>query len=579
MFTRVKKSGRYQYVQIVRNQRIDGKVRQQVMVTLGRLDELQESGQLDSLMRSCARFSEHAAVIDAISGNQVAPSATRHIGPALVFERLWSEVGMPRLIANLLRTRKFEFPMERAIFLTVLHRLMVSGSDRAAEQWCRSQAIEGIEDLQLHHLYRAMGWLGESLPDDDAALSNQRTTEPESSSAKSAVESALNPLPQRATVRTRKDLMEERLFAQRRDLFTDIEMVFFDTTSVYFEGEGGESIGQRGFSKDHRPDLKQMVVGVVLDNQGRPICSELLPGNTTDSKTLLPVIDRLRLRFGIRKICVVADRGMISEEIIRELTARQLQFILGARLRAVKEIREQVLSRPGRYHEVHGPRQLSHDPSPLKVKEVCVDDRRYVVCHNEEQALKDQHDREAILAGLADKLKRGSKSLVGNKGYRRYVRETARGSFSIDTEKVTSEARFDGKWVLRTNTDLPSADVALKYKDLLVVESLFRNMKSVLDSRPLYHKCDDTIRGHVFCSFLALVLMNELQTRLVDRGWTVERNRLIDDLQELQELTLQVHDKSFVVRTPPPGNAGKALQAVGVAPGPTIRRGDHYLTP
>ncbi len=532
MFTRVKTSGRYQYVQIVRNQRIDGKVRQQVMVTLGRLDELQESGQLDSLMRSCARFSEHAAVIDAISGNQVAPSATRHLGPALVFERLWSEVGMPRLIADLLRTRKFEFPMERAIFLTVLHRLMVSGSDRAVEQWCRSQAIEGIEDLQLHHLYRAMGWLGEPLPDDDAALSTQRPTEPESLSAKS-VETALNPLPQRATERTRKDLMEERLFAQRRDLFTDIAMVFFDTTSVSFEGEGGESIGQRGFSKDHRPDLEQMVVGVVLDNQGRPICSELLPGNTTDSKTLLPMIDRLRLRFGIK----------------------------------------QVLSRPGRYHEVHGPRQLSHDPSPLKVKEVCVDDRRYVVCHNEEQALKEQHDREAILAGLADKLKRGARSLVGNKGYRRYVRETARGSFSIDTEKVTSEARFDGKWVLRTNTDLPSADVALKYKDLLLVESLFRNMKSVLDSRPLYHKCDDTIRGHVFCSFLALVLMNELQTRLVDRGWTVEWNRLIDDLQELQELTLKVHDKSFVVRTPPQGNAGKALQAVGVAPGPTIRRG------
>jgi transposase len=554
MFARVKKSGRYQYVQIVENQRIDGKVRQQVLSTLGRLDQLHDSGHLDGLLVSLAKFSQHSAVLAAFRSDRVKPSPTRHVGPALVFEKLWDQIGMPKLLESLLRDRKFEFAVERAIFVTVLHRLMVSGSDRAAEQWCRSQAIQGIEELHLHQFYRAMAWLGEELPAEQAKLKGPSSPDIELNVSSKAP-------------RTCKDVIEEQLFARRRSLFTNVEMVFFDTTSIYFEGEGGEEVGQRGYSKDHRPDLNQMVVGVVIDNQGRPICSELLPGNTADIKTLLPVIDRLRHRFGISKICVVADRGMISAEILHELEARHLQFILGARLRAVKEIRETVLSDEGPYREVHPPRLKSHDPSPLTVKDVYVDKRRYVACHNEEQATKDRHDREAILAALKDQLKQGPKSLVGNKGYRKYLREKTKGSFEIDTVKVESESRFDGKWVLRTNTDLNVEDVALKYKDLLDVESLFRNMKSVLDTRPIYHKCDATIRGHVFCSFLALILMKELKICLDERGWKVEWSRLIDDLDELQELTLEVDGKRFQLRTPPQGFAGKAIQAVGVALG------------
>jgi transposase len=408
--------------------------------------------------------------------------------------------------------------------------------------------MEQLHELELHHLDRTMGWLGEPLPEKEQPEDNR-----------------LGP-------RCRKDVIEERLFARHRDLFSGIELVFFDTTSIYFEGEGGETLGQYGFSKDHRPDLKQMIVGVVIDDHGRPICCEMLPGNTTDIKTLLPVIDRLRVRFHIKRVCVVADRGMISEETIRELTAYGLTYILGARLRAVKEIREQVLSRAGRYSQVRGAREKSHDPAPLKVKEVRVEGRRYIVCHNDEQETKDQHDRAAILAKLEDQLRQGPKRLIGNKGYRKYLRETTRGAFAIDQAKVKSEARFDGKWVLRTNTTLTAAEVALKYKDLLMVEALFRSMKSILETRPIYHKCDDTIRGHVFCSFLALVLMKELQTRLTERGWKVEWRRLLDDLDALQELTIDLHDKTFVVRTATKGDAGKAIQAVGVALGPAIRQ-------
>ncbi len=230
-----------------------------------------------------------------------------------------------------------------------------------------------------------------------------------------------------------------------------------------------------------------------------------------------------------------------------------------------------MLSRGGRYREVNGPREHSKSRSPLKVKQVMVEDRRYIVCHNEEQARKDRADREAIVTKLREQLQQGGKKLVGNKGFRKYLSTPSRGSFTVDESKVKAEARFDGKWVLQTDTDLSAEEVALRYKDLLQVEDTFRQTKSLLETRPIYHKCDDTIRGHIFCSFLALVLMKELQERLSKRGWVVEWQRLIDDLDELQEFTVTVSGKRFQFRTPAQGEAGKALQASGVALGPSVR--------
>lgn len=549
MFVRIKKAGTYQYLQIVHNERVNGRVKQHVIATLGRLDVLQKTGQLDALLASCARFAEHTAVLTAHRQGRIPPAEKVRIGPVVVFERLWQQLGLPKILKQLLQQRKFEFDVERAVFLTVLHRLFAPGSDRAAEVWRRKYAIGGVKKLQLHHLYRAMAWLGEPLLEDQQACAT--------------------PFAPRAV----KDQIEEALFQQTRDLFSGLDLVFFDTTSIYFEGEGGETIGEYGHSKDHRPDRKQMVVGVILDAEGRPVCCELWPGNTTDVTTLIPIVDRLKQRFHIQSICVVADRGMISRDTIKRLQAtdRNVRYILGARLRSVKEIYTEVLRRGGRYHEVYGLKKKSKDPAPLKVKEVLVEDRRYIICHNEDQAKKDRADREAIVAALGDQLKQGAKSLVGNKGYRRFLKTRSGGGFEINEAKIESEARFDGKWVLQTDTDLTPTECALKYKELWMVEQLFRSMKSIIETRPIYHKCDETIRGHVFCSFLALVLLKELQARLAARSWQVEWQRLRDDLDALEEITIKTRGRTFVIRSETQGDAGKALQAVGVALGSIVR--------
>ncbi len=550
MFFRTKTSGPRTYIQVVENRWEGGRSRQRVVATLGRLDQLQQSGQLDALLASGARLARSVLVLSEHAQGKLPTISVRHIGPALVFQRLWHLTGCEHVIQQLLKGRHFEFAIERAIFLTVLHRLFDPGSDRAADKWKESYQIDGCEDLQLHHLYRAMGWLGDELPRKEQA--DKTPFAP----------------------RCNKDLIEEGLFARRRDLFTQLQLVFFDTTSIYFEGQGGETIGQRGHSKDHRPDLKQMIVGAVLDGQGRPICCELWPGNTADVTTLIPVVDRLRSRFGVTKVCIVADRGMISKETIEELEKpeRGWQYILGARMRSQNEVKDEVLARAGRYRVVHPERQTSEDPAPLKVKEVQVEGRRYIVCLNEDEARKDAADRDAIVASLQEKLRSGEKSLVGNKGYRRYLSSTGSDHFQIDEAKIKEEARYDGKWVLRTNTDLDTAEVALQFKRLWMVEAWFRSSKSLLQTRPIYHKRDETIRGHVFCSFLALVLRQELEVRLAGDGHDFEWADVIQDLGRLQMVEVEQHGKRFLLRSEVRGTCGTVFRAAGVAVPPTVQQ-------
>src|SRR3954465_13882170 len=550
MFFRTKTSGTRSYLQVVENRWEDGRPKQRVIATLGRLDQLQQTGQLDALLVSGARLAQSVLLLSAHAKGQIPTVTTRRIGPALIFERLWQETGCRPRVEQLLKGRPFEFDVERAVFLTVLHRLFASGSDRAADKWRQGYQIEGCDDLQLHHLYRAMAWLGEELPEGQ-----QKDRTP-------------------FAPRCIKDRIEEGVFGHRRDLFSGLQLVFFDTTSIYFEGEGGQDIGQRGFSKDHRPDLYQLVVGAVLDGQGRPICCELWPGNTTDVTTLIPVVDRLRSRFGVRRVCIVADRGMISQETITALERdeRGWQYILGARMRSQNEVKDEVLSRAGRYRVVHPKRVNSDDPSPLKVKEVWVGERRYVVCLNEDEARKDAADREAIVAALREQLRSGDKSLVGNKGYRRYLSGSDSPGFRIDEAKIAEDARYDGKWVLRTNTDLDSSEVALQYKQLWMVEHWFRSCKSLLQTRPIYHRCDETIRGHVFCSFLALVLRQELQSRLEERGHELEWADVIGDVDRLQMVEVEQDGKRFLLRSEVQGTCGKVFQAVGVAVPPTVQQ-------
>jgi hypothetical protein len=547
VFFRIKQSGPRSYLQIVANQREDGAVRQKVIATLGRTDELVASGGLASLLASGARYCEQVLLLSTLQADLEGPRVlAKRIGAPLLFERLWDETGCRAVIEDLLAERRFEFPVERAIFATVLHRIMVSGSDRACEKWMADYAISGVDGLTLHHLYRAMAWLGEELPADQQAGATPFAP------------------------RTVKDLIEEELFARRRDLFSELSVVFMDTTSLSFIGAGGETLGERGYSKDHRPDLLQMIVGVVIDAAGRPVCSEMWPGNTADVSVLVPVIDRLRGRFGIGRVCVVADRGMICAETIAALEARGLEYVLGARARTDSLVRTVVLADQKPFTPLCIPR-ASGEETQLFIKEVQVEGRRYIVCRNEAEAGKDAADRQAIVSALEQQLKRGDKALIGNSAYRRYLRTTSKKAFEIDIGKVAEEARYDGLFVLRTNARITPLQAVLRYRDLIQVEQLFRTTKALMRTRPIYHSSDAAIRGHVFCSFLALILRQELDERCGKVGLRPEWGDVLRDLDRLQHATIESAGKTWTVRTQADGCAAALLQATGIALPPRIQ--------
>jgi hypothetical protein len=545
MYVREKQIGPYRYLYLVESVREGGRTKQRIIKNLGRKEQVEANGDLDRLARSAARMAQRSMILSLLDQGNAPALATYRIGPPLAFERLWKETGCRAVIEDLAAERGFGFSLERACFLTVLHRLMVSGSDRSADAWREDYRIKGTDDLALHHLYRAMGWLGEELPD---AEQTDRTP---------------------FAPRCLKDVVEEQLFEARRDLFSELSVVFMDTTSLYFEGAGGESLGQRGHSKDHRPDLMQMIVAVVMDQRGRPLCCELWPGNTTDVTALIPVVDRLGKRFGITRVCVVADRGMISAQTLAALEARGLEYVLGVRERTTKEVRTLVLDDDGPFVPLTIPRQGRPD-TELEAKAVTLGDRRYVVCRNLAEAAKDAADREAIVANLRQALRRGDKALVGNTGYRRFLKAPEVG-FAIDDTRIAEDARFDGIFVLRTNTTLDPLQAMLRYRELQGVEQLFRSAKSLLATRPIFHKCDDTIRGHVFCSFLALVLQKELRDRLAAAGLDVEWAEVLRDLDRLQEVEVEQDGKHFILRTPTTGTAGKLFQTLRVALPPNLR--------
>lgn len=354
MFVRAKtvRSGKrtYRYLHIVENRWEKGRTRQHILGSLGRLEDLQAQGDLERVIRQLVEHCPSVQLVRAQAAGTLQVLCDKLWGPVLVFERLWEELGLKELLVQAARRRKFGFDFERMVFAQVLQRFLEPGSDLRGSKWVQTVQAEGFETLRLAHFYRSLGPLWD-----------------------------------------RKKTIEQALYQRGLDLFNqELDLVFFDTTSTYFEGTSLRGWAKLGKSKDHRPDHLQLVIGVVLRKDGFPICCEIWPGNTADMTTVLPILDRLKERFRIRRVIFVCDRGMVSKENLKELTAASYEYIVGVKMRGLVEVRDEVLGRAGRYHIV-GPN--------LQVKEVFVDDRRYVVCYNPEEAAKDRRDREAILLG------------------------------------------------------------------------------------------------------------------------------------------------------------------------------------
>jgi len=523
VFVRVKRSGQgphtREYLQIVESRRDGRRVRQHVIATLGRRDQLVADGTLDHLLQSLARFSERLRVVERVRAASVQAVTTRAWGPALVFGRLWESQGLPAMLRARVGQRRFEFDVERSCFALALQRLCAPGSDLQGAAWVRTVECPGFAALGLQHLYRTVGWL--------------------------------------AQVRTE---LETDLFWRDRDLFSDsLDLVFIDTTSTYLYRAEETPLRRRGYSRDRRPDLPQVVLCVAVDRHGWPIAWDILPGNTADIPAFVAMLTTLRERFHLRRVVVVADRGMVSAQTLALLEGHAtapFDFIVGCKLRKQAEVSEEVLARAGRYRPV---------AENLEVKEVLVEGRRYVVCRNPLEAKKDAAARARIVAKLETALAQGPKAILGNRGFARFVR-VDKGAVTLDRAAIERDARLDGKFVLRTSTALDAADVARAYKSLWRVERTFRETKSTLEVRPVFHHRDDTTVGHIVGCFLALRLEVDLQRRLDERGVEVAWPDLMRDLAEVKAVEIALDGQHYRLRTDLQGSAFEAFAAAGVRP-------------
>jgi len=360
-----------------------------------------------------------------------AQEQTRIWGAQLVWGWLWSETFAP-----ILSDPGFSDRQSNAVYLMVLHRLADPGSKCAAFRFNDDVYGTPFDRLELHDLYRSLGRLAEV-----------------------------------------KAPIEASWFAGRCDLFTDTDLLDFDTTSTYVEGSRPEELAAFGYSRDHRDDRRQVGRGVVLTRDGLPVAHVILPGNTADPVAFRVAIEYLREALGIGRVMLCCDRGMVSEENLQAFRDAGMAYLAAAKQRRNKAA-QAVLSQPGRYHVV---------ADNLEVKELTLlDADRYIVCRNPGAVETDRRERGAIVAVLETKLASGSVNGLLRGAARRYVRTQAGGA-TLDGAKIEDDARYDGKWVLRTNTDLPTGEAALAYKGLWQVEQAFRTLKTPLELRPIYH--------------------------------------------------------------------------------------------
>jgi hypothetical protein len=509
------------YLHLAHNQwdQAAGRSVPKILYGFGREDQLDRAA-IKRLVAALAGLLDPADALAATVGAGLGFVESRPLGGAYVLDGLWHRLGIDKVMANLLKGRRLDQRVERVLFGLVANRALAPSSKLAAATWITHDVhIDGLPATSDDACYRAMDWLHD-------------------------VTSAL----------------EREVFWQLASLLDlEVDLLFFDTTSTYFEldeadepvardergqvlpktengdgdgdgdGDGEKLVGFRtyGKSKDHRDDLPQIVIGMAVTRTGIPVRVWCWPGNTTDSALIRQVKQDLR-DWTLARVVWVTDRGFASAENRRYLRKGNHHYIIGEKLRSGSAEATAALQRQGRYQEVAG---------NLRVKEVRISEaERFVICFNPQAADRDQATRTRLLAQLEEAIA-GSDKLSATKraelrgvistkpGLHRYLRVTPGGLLRVDKHAIKTETNLDGKYLLRSSDPhLSAEDIALGYKQLLEVERGWRDMKQVIDLRPVYHRLEDRIRAHVILCWLALLLVRVAETTTGQTWPTLRRD-------------------------------------------------------
>ncbi|MEK6727898.1 MAG: IS1634 family transposase [Candidatus Omnitrophota bacterium] len=525
MYIRIKKvktsSGKIkEYLLLVEGQRIQGKVRQKTIANLGRLDLIKETNMADLLIDKLRDYAKYNKLMDMA---RTSCDWSREYGIILVLRRLWEEIGLDEIFKRYLKAYKYRISLSEGILALVICRLLDPGSEHRTAGWLNSLYEPKWENLQLQHFYRALDFIYHH-----------------------------------------KEDLEKDLFFKAANLFNqELDLVMFDTTSIKYWGEGKDiDILQYGYSKEKRGDLKQLIIGILMTKEGLPVACEVFPGNTSDLKSFLFIIEKLKEEYKISKLIWVADRGMVSTDNISKLNELKQEYILGVKMRQFnQEKKDKFLSLDGMF-------LVRED---LYVKEIVVpNEGRYIICFNPKEAELEQKKREFFRQVLEKKIEKSTtKEWIIKNGYRKYI-DITKGEIELNYKRLRAEGQFDGKWVLLTNSKLDSKQVALAYKDLWQIEASFRDLKDDLETSPIYHFTERRIIAHIFVSFLSLLVKIAFNNKLKLIDKEASYQEVFDAVREVKAVKLTEGRKEIVFRTEFPAKANLAFKAVGVAPPPRI---------
>lgn len=528
-----------------------GRSRTRIVYSFGRADDPQVVARLRRLARSILRRCSPEEIVAEDPSWRVEDAWP--YGDAYVLERLWERLGLGDVVRRAARRHRLRFDVERALFAMVANRALAPCSKLYCwERWlARDVRIAGTRSLRLQHLYRAMDFLA----------------------------------------RHREEIEREIFFRVSDLLNLDVDLIFYDTTSLHFEideedplpeaerpedGSGREAKEgaqrRRGHSKNGRGDAPQLVVGLAVTRDGLPVRHWVFPGHTVDVTTVARVKRDLR-GWQLGRCVFVGDAGMVSAANLRRLSRGGGRYIVCMPVHPGGEIAEEVLARPGRYQEVAG---------NLRVKEVVVGEgerrRRYVVCHNPEEEARQRRHRarvleelEAELASLRDGEGTGTHAkracrLRSSRRYGRYLRMLKSGRLTLDRGAIRRAEKLDGKFVIHSNDDTLSAeDLALGYKQLTRTEQAWRSLKSGLRIRPVHHWAPHRIEAHIAIAVLALLL-----ERVAERACRDTWRNIRDDLRQIKLAQLSgPHGRIWQV-TEPGTDARKRLKALEIEAPPAV---------
>ncbi len=541
MFIKLTKTKNYQYVQLVQSYRENGVVKHKVLFNLGRLDEIENNPSFQRLGRRLLELSKAREVSSLANFSEAQIKNWGYV----VYQKIWNQFDLPNLLRKISAQRKVQFDLNNAAFLMAVQHLLEPRSKLGT--YTHQHRYASLPGVSLNHLYRSLDLLWEH-----------------------------------------KELLEEEMFQKNRDLFNmQVDVVFYDVTTFSFASVEADSLRNFGFSKDGKFNEVQVVLGLLIDCEGRPIGYDLFPGNTFDGKTLEEALVKLEERFGLRRVIIVADRGINSKLNLKRIVDRGYSYIFAARIKNMKkEITDEILSENG-YQEINDGEEVIRYKVIEYLNEFTAEGQKYqlpeklIVTYSSRRAEKDRADRERLIAKAQNLLESKAKIQASNKrGGKKYLKEIdCTGTWILDEEAIAREEQFDGYYGIQTSEkEMSARDILAAYHNLWRIEESFRVMKSTLEVRPVFHWTERRIKGHFVICFLAFLLERTLEFKLRQAGDNASPEKIREALNSLNFAEVEIEGKAYFIKTKSTELSKKILRLIRIAPPGNITSVEEFVT-